>query len=263
MTSGECLAAPVPVPILLYHSIAARPARCHEAFTVTPAAFREHLDAIASSGRTPLTVGQLAKRMRGEGPVPSRPVLVTFDDGFADVRPAVEHLLGVGLAATVFLTSAWIGTNAMLTRSGVCDLAALGKGLEVGAHGITHARLDELGVLRAAAEISGSKAEIEDILQTPVETFAYPHGAYDVDVRDAVERAGFSAAAAVKNAFSHAADDPYALARITILASTGAARIEALLTGTGAPLVSRRRRVRTRGYRSLRRVARRLGRPLP
>jgi peptidoglycan/xylan/chitin deacetylase (PgdA/CDA1 family) len=187
---------------------------------------------------------------------------VTFDDGFADVRPAVEHLLGVGLAATVFVTSGWIGKSTRLTRSGLRDLAGL-EHVEVGAHSVTHARLDELGSRRAAAEISGSKAAIEDILQAPVEVFAYPHGAYDRHVRGAVERAGFRAGAAVKNALSHSGDDPYALARLTIGDSTGATRIEALLAGAGAPLAHRRQRVQTRGYRSLRRLARRLGRRLP
>jgi peptidoglycan/xylan/chitin deacetylase (PgdA/CDA1 family) len=245
---------------LLYHSVGDRPVAQQEAFTVTPAAFREHVRAICDAGRTALTVAELAGALHGERVLPPRPLLVTFDDGFADVRPAVELLLSAGLAATVFVTSGWVGREAMLTQAGMRELAALGERVEVGAHSVTHPRLDELGAAQATAEISDSKAALECVVEARLETFAYPHGAYDKHVRAAVIDAGFGAAAAVKNALSHVEDDPYSLARVTVMASTGARRIEMLLAGSGAPLAWRRERVRTRGYRSARRLRRWLGR---
>ncbi len=252
--------APTTVPILLYHSINDRPAAGQEAFTVRPAAFREHVRAISDAGRTALTVSQLAGALRGEGALPSRPVLVTFDDGFADVRGAAELLLDAGLGLTVFVTSGSVGQAAMLSEADVRGLAGLGDRAELGAHSITHPRLDELGVARAAAEIDGSKAALEDLVQAPLESFAYPHGAYDRHVRAAVVDAGFRAAAAVKNALSHREDDVYALARVTVMARTDVRRIETLLGGSGAPIAWRGERIRTRGFRSVRRIRRRLGR---
>ena len=139
------------VPSLLYHSINDRPAIGQDAFTVTPAAFREHVRAISDAGRTALSIGEFVSALRGERSLPSRAVLVTFDDGFADTRPAIELLLDAGLTASVFVTSGWIGEKAMLTPSGVRKLADL---VEVGAHSVTHPRLDELNIAQAAAEIS-------------------------------------------------------------------------------------------------------------
>jgi peptidoglycan/xylan/chitin deacetylase (PgdA/CDA1 family) len=251
---------PIAVPILLYHSVCDRPAAGQEAFTVTPAVFREHVRAISDAGRTALTVSELASALRGERALPSRPVLMTFDDGFADVRPAVELLLDAGLAATVFVTSGLVGREAMLTAAGIRELAALGERVEIGAHSVTHSRLDELSATQAATEISASKAALESVVETPLESFAYPHGAYNGRARAAVIDAGFSAAAAVKNALSHTEDDPYALARVTVLAPMSVRHIEMLLTGSGAPLAWRRERLRTRGYRSVRRLRRRLRR---
>lgn len=144
-------AARTTVPSLLYHSVNDRPAIGQEAFTVTPATFRQHVRAISDTGRTALSVGEFASALRGERSLPSRAVLVTFDDGFADTRPAVELLLDAGLKASVFVTSGWVGEKAMLTPSGVRELADL---VEVGAHSVTHPRLDELGMAQAAAEIS-------------------------------------------------------------------------------------------------------------
>jgi len=251
---------PIAVPILLYHSVCDQPAAGQEAFTVSPAVFREHVRAISDAGRTALTLSELARAVRGECALPSRPVLVTFDDGFADVRPAVELLLSAGLAATVFVTSGWIGREGMLTPADLRELVALGERVEVGAHSVTHPRLDELGAAQAAAEISDSKAALEGVVEAPIESFAYPYGAYDRRVRAAVIDAGFIAAAAVKNALSHSEDDPYALARLTVMATMSAGRIEMLLAGSGLPLAWRRERLRTRGYRSVRRLRRRLGR---
>jgi peptidoglycan/xylan/chitin deacetylase (PgdA/CDA1 family) len=243
------------VPILLYHSVNDRPAAGQEAYTVTPAAFREHVRAISDAGRTALSIKDLASALRGERSLPSRAVLVTFDDGFADTRPAVELLLDAGLEASVFVTSGLVGEKAMLTPSGVRNLAGL---VEVGAHSVTHPRLDELGAAQTATEISASKAAIEELTGNHLHSFAYPHGAYDRRVRAAVIDAGFTAAAAVKNALSHGKDDPYALARITVMAGTSAHDIESLLAGSGARLVRSRERLRTRGYRSVRRLRRRL-----
>jgi peptidoglycan/xylan/chitin deacetylase (PgdA/CDA1 family) len=248
-----------PVPILLYHSVSDTPSVGQAEFTVTPAAFREHVRAIAVSGRTAMTIRELASALRGEREMPERPALVTFDDGFADVRPAVERLLDEGIAATVFVTSGMLGEETMLTSTGLRELAALGPRVEIGAHSVTHPRLDEIPLQRAVEEISGSKEAIEATAQIQIESFAYPHGAHDSRVREVVIEAGFKAAAAVKNALSHTQDDPYALARVTITPSTRRRHVERLLAGSGAPIAWEGERLRTRGYRSLRRLRRRLG----
>ncbi len=252
------MTAPTPrttVPSLLYHSINDRPAAGQEAFTVTPAAFREHVRAISDAGRTALSIGEFASALRAERSLPSRAVLVTFDDGFADTRPAVELLLAAGLKASVFITSGWVGQRAMLTPAGVRELADL---VEVGAHSVTHPRLDELALRQAAEEVSGSKAALEDLIQAPLESFAYPHGAYDRRVRETVIAAGFRSAVAVKNALSHEEDDPWAIARYTVRNATSAHQIARLLDGRGIPCAWRRERRRTRGYRAVRRLRRTL-----
>jgi hypothetical protein len=75
-----------------------------------------------------------------------------------------------------------------------------------------------------------------------------------------VVEAAFGSAAAVKNAFSHDRDDPFAIARITVTATTTGERIARLLEGRGAPRAWTGERPRTRAYRAYRRVHRRLRR---
>jgi peptidoglycan/xylan/chitin deacetylase (PgdA/CDA1 family) len=245
------------VPVLLYHAITARPPDGLERFTVHPHRFTEHVDVLRGAGRVGLTVSQFAASLKGGPELPDLPVLVTFDDGYADFLEAAEELVAARLPSTLYVTTEEIGAAGMLTRP---QLRSLGDAVEVGAHSRTHPRLDELPPARLRGEVFGSKADLEDVLQRPVRSFAYPHGDHDRAVRQTVIAAGYGSAAAVKNAFSHERDDPFAIARLTVTAHTTARRVEELLLGRGAPTAWSGERRRTRAYRAYRRTRRRLRR---
>jgi peptidoglycan/xylan/chitin deacetylase (PgdA/CDA1 family) len=245
------------VPALLYHSIAAPGRAVTDRWQVAAADFAADLDAVAATGRTPLTATAYAAWLRD----PQRtgaPVLVTFDDGFADYADVALPLLAErGLPATVFVTTGWLGRPGMLSAAGAADL--LGTGTELGGHSVTHPHLDTLGEGRARAEILGSRRALEDVLGVAVTSFAYPHGSQRARTRALAAYAGHTTAHAVKNALSHDADDPYAVARFTVTAQTPRARVRAVLAGRGAPVAPRRERLRTTAFRGVR-TARRLAR---
>jgi peptidoglycan/xylan/chitin deacetylase (PgdA/CDA1 family) len=245
------------VPVLLYHAVTEHPPAAMERFTVHPARFAEHVGCLRDSGRASLTVPQFVACLEGQAPLPARPVLVTFDDGYADFLDAAERLAAAGLPTTLYVTTGQLGAAGMLTGR---QLRSLAGTVEVGAHSRSHPRLDELPSERLRDEVHGSKADLEDLLQRPTRSFAYPHGDHDRGVRQAVVEAGFGSAAAVKNAFSHDRDDPFAIARITVTAATSTERIAALLEGRGAPRAWQGERPRTRAYRAYRRARRRLHR---
>ncbi|HZU39409.1 MAG TPA: polysaccharide deacetylase family protein, partial [Solirubrobacteraceae bacterium] len=243
------------VPVLLYHRVSEA---AGDRFAVAPARFRAHLAAIRDAGRSPLTVSQLAAALRGERELPQRPVAITFDDGYLDTPDAVAALCEAGLSATVFITTGAVGRSDGIRAAQIRELAALGSAVELGAHTVSHPRLDELPAVRARAEIAGSKRALEALAGRPINVFAYPHGAYDARARELVREAGFRCAAAVKNALSHAGDDPWAIARMTVERDTPVERVRALIDGHGAPLAWAGDRLRTRAYRQVRRARRRL-----
>jgi peptidoglycan/xylan/chitin deacetylase (PgdA/CDA1 family) len=245
------------VPVLLYHAVTARPPPGLEQFTVHPHRFAEHVRALRDSGRLGLTVSEFAACLRSRSQLPALPVLLTFDDGYADFLDAAEWLAAAGLPSTLYVTTGQVGTAGMLTRR---QLQSLGGAVEVGAHSRTHPRLDELSPGPLRDEVFGSKADLEDVLQRPARSFAYPHGDHDEAVRQTVVDAGFDSAAAVKNAFSYDRDDPFAIARITVTTGTTARRIGQLLQGRGVPLAWSRERRRTQAHRAYRRMRRRLQR---
>ncbi len=244
------------VPVFLYHSVSDIPAAGQERFTVTPAQFDEHVAAIAASGRLALTISDFARALR-ERRVPANAVAVTFDDGFHDTLAAVRALRAKGITSTVFVTSDRLEGAQGPSTAAAREIAA--SGAEVGAHSVTHPHLDELPLARAVHEIEESKRSLEQRLELAIDTFAYPYGAHDPRVRQAVIDAGFSSAAAVKNALSHDHDDPFAIARLTITADTPVSTLLAALEGRGAPIAWAGERYRTRAFRQYRRLRHRTG----
>lgn len=247
----------VVIPVLLYHSVSDRPPPSGAWGAVSPADFAAHVDAIVASGREAVGISPLAAMLRGEQPLPERPCAITFDDGYADTYPAVELLRDRGLGSTVYVTTGEIGAADRLSAQQVLGLARE-SGVEVGAHAVRHRHLDVLGHREQTEELQVSKAQLEQLIGQRVDSFAYPHGAYDARVRGAVIAAGYRSAAAVKNAVCHRGDDPFAIARWTVTGATSAERIAEVLEGRDVAVAWTRERLRTRAYRTARRQRRRL-----
>ena len=249
--------APPPIPILLYHSVSDQPSAFIAPYTVTSATFRRHLDAVAAIGATTLTVSDLLAALAG-GTLPERPVLVTFDDGYLDtLTTAAPELAERGMTSTVYVTTGVVGAkspggDAMLTWSQVNELAGMGH--EIGAHSHTHPQLDTLSVAAMRREIAGSRTLLQEGTGLPVDSFAYPHGYSDARVRRAVQKAGFSSAASVKNALSSPSDPPFALARLMLMSTTSDEEFLGWLAGRGVPVGRDDERLLTRGWRWWRRA---------
>ncbi|MET9501416.1 polysaccharide deacetylase family protein [Streptomyces sp. NPDC006622] len=249
------------IPVLLYHAVMDGPPDWIAEFTVTPQQFGTHLDAVAESGRTPVTVSALADHLAGRAPLPSRPVLLTFDDGFADLPgPTAEALAVRGLAATAYLTTGALspGGRSLLPPAPMMTLAqAAGlerSGMEVGSHTVTHAQLDTLPRRDLTRELRDSRAALEDALGHPVRHLAYPHGYNSGRVRRMAAAAGYETATAVRHALSSERDEAYRIARLIVRRSHTVADVENWLAGGGARVAPYRDGPRTVGWRWYRRA---------
>jgi peptidoglycan/xylan/chitin deacetylase (PgdA/CDA1 family) len=162
------------IPVLLYHSVSDRPPWNGLWGTVSRAEFASHIDAISASGREAIGITTLATLPAER--LPERPVAITFDDGYVDTYQAVELLRSRGIGSTVYVTTGQIGARGWLSQQQVADLARL-PGVEVGAHGVRHQRLDELQHRELVRELRVSKSQLEQLIGERVDSFAYPHGA--------------------------------------------------------------------------------------
>ena len=91
--------------------------------------------------------------------------------------------------------------------------------LEVGGHTLSHPRLAELPPDRQRLEIAGSKLRLEEILDRPVNAFAYPfgtHSDFDHSSVRAVRDAGYTSAGAVCDRALSRSADPFQLPRVGV-----------------------------------------------
>jgi peptidoglycan/xylan/chitin deacetylase (PgdA/CDA1 family) len=248
------------VPILMYHEVAG-PADTASWLAVPPAAFAAQLAQLQAAGRTTITLSALAAGLAGQAELPARPVVLTFDDGYADFhQTALPLLLAHGFTATVFVTTGWLADagpalrprpGPMLCWPQVREVAA--AGIEIGAHSHTHRELDQLRAGQLEHELRDSKSLLEDRLGGNVPALAYPFGYSSPYVRQAARAAGYAHACAVGNLLASQASDPFALPRLTVRHSTGQATFQQLAQGQRVPLIYAKDRALTRGYAVVRR----------
>ena len=144
---------------LMYHGIhdnASSPGHFDPVYSVAPARFARQLDWIAAQER------------------PER-FHVTFDDGdVSNVATAFPLLLERGLRATFFITGGFIDRPGMLRRADVRTLAD--AGMHIGAHGMSHGFLEDMDLESLRRELRDSKATLEDIIGSEVDSMALPGG---------------------------------------------------------------------------------------
>ena len=261
-------AAPVRVPILMYHAISEKASRAFKPFAVTPGEFASQVAHIAKAGYTSYTVSGFLQAA-GAGTLKSKPVILTFDDGFADFHhTAIPILASHAVRATLYVVSGAVGgvshwlASAGEGRRPLLDwrqLALVAKaGIEVGAHTQTHPALDLIPAAHAREEIAGSKRTIEEGLGIKVESFAYPYGYYSRQVRQMVEDANYSSACAVNYAMSSTVEDRFLLSRHIVRRGTSIAGLSAILQERSPLSQLLHDRWRTRAWRAVRHVAVRL-----
>ncbi|MEU9864621.1 polysaccharide deacetylase family protein [Streptomyces sp. NPDC047971] len=249
------------IPVLLYHAVMDDPPAWIAEFTVTPKEFGAQLDAIVGSGRTPVTVGALADHFTRRAALPPRPVVLTFDDGFADLPgPTAEALAARELPATAYLTTGAItpGRACLLPPAPMMTLRQAPRleqyGMEIGGHTVTHPQLDTLGPGELRRELRESKAVLEDVLGHEVRHLAYPHGYNSPAVRRAAAAAGYVSAAAVRHALSSETDEPYRIARLILRRGHTVADVENWMEGRGARAAPYPDSLPTVGWRMYRRA---------
>lgn len=253
------------VPILCFHAVDPDSSGPLAPWAMTPARFDEHLDAIAAAGFRPLALDDLVQRVHGQHQaVPEGALVLTIDDGYADVAEALwPRLLDRGWPATLYVSTGLVGRRFLdrptLDRGQVVDLAA--SGLAIGAHGHRHLALDAVDPATADDEIRRSRDLLQDWTGHPVTSFAYPHGFHDRRTRQLVVAAGFDHACAVKQALSSSADDRFALSRLMPTGDETATDLQARLRGHRTPTADGgRERLRTTAHRYVRRARAATGR---
>ena len=249
-----------PLAVLLYHTISDDPPPWIAHLAVTPRDFRAQLDAVAASGRTPVTAAQVVDARRGGVPLPPDAVAITFDDGFRDFATVAQPALAArGLPAALFVTTGAMhpGNRSRLPDASMLtmrDIALLDRdGVEICSHTHLHAQLDTLDERSVERELARPKRILQDALGREVPVFAYPYGYSSRTVRALTCANGYTGAFAVRHAFSPGTDDPYRIARLMLRRGTTLATFHAWLDGESAPIAPAHEYAKTYLWRRYRR----------
>lgn len=207
---------------LMYHSVNPGKSKPRWSWAVSMQQFRDQLDYLAAEGYSTPTINELLTDPKQSA---SRTALITFDDGYVDNLAACEELRKRGMRATWFVVTGSIGREPGWADEGrpggrLLDASELrtlqDAGMEIGSHTVSHTRLTELDDARMQQELKVSKSTLEDVLGRPVNSFAYPYGAWNEHCEAAVRAAGYHSACTTQTGWAMRDNNPFRLRRLTI-----------------------------------------------
>lgn len=204
----------------MYHYLSVPPAGAdiyRRDLSVTPENFEAQLAYLQAQDFTTISLEDLTYYLAGLQPLPEKPIILTFDDGYADnYTNAFPLLKKYGFKASFFLVTQPIdyGDPNYLFWDNVIEMHA--AGMEFGAHTYRHLDLRDRDVDFLVYEIVGSKEAIEARIQEPVRYFVYPSGRYDHLVIDVVASAHFWGALTTQHGFEHTYEERFEMPRIRI-----------------------------------------------
>lgn len=212
------------LPGLLYHRVGPQQPNSPLSLTVIPEQFERQIRWLARQGYTGVRPSDWLRWCKDGTGLPEKPVVITFDDAYADIAEfALPVLRKHGFGAVVYVVTGQIGGFNNWDQ-GCSDLRLMtaeqiqywaSQGIEFGAHSRTHPELTQLSASELSSEIVGSKNDLTALIGAPVISFAYPYGVNDDRVRNLV-RLEFDLAFGVEQGMNYLRDDLYLLKRTCV-----------------------------------------------
>ncbi|GAV22121.1 polysaccharide deacetylase family protein [Carboxydothermus pertinax] len=217
---AEKTAEPSAVPILMYHIIG-KPSGSWPELYVQPEVFLKQLDWLKANGYHTVSLKDVYDYWYENKPLPSKPIVLTFDDGnisaYNIVLPALKER---GMRATFFIITGSFQKPTAVKPEMVKQLYA--AGMEIGSHTVNHLDLTKISRKQLAYELKQSKLTLEKLLNAPVEFFCYPSGRVNTQVEQEV-RKYYLGAVTTRYGKASKSQNPYLWKRIRINGSDGLA----------------------------------------
>jgi peptidoglycan/xylan/chitin deacetylase (PgdA/CDA1 family) len=223
-----------PVPILMYHVIAAPPAGApYPGLYLSPKLFAQQIRYLHARGYHAVTLGAVWRYWHGRARLPKRPVVLSFDDGYRSQYTVAARVLkryawpGVLNLAVVHLHEGSYGVTVQEVD------AMVAAGWEVDSHTVHHVDVTTLTAPRLRFEVSRSRAVLHRLFHQPVAFFCYPSGAYNATAIHAVRAAGYLGATTTNFGSASRGEGMYRLSRIRISGGETGAQLRADIASVG------------------------------
>jgi len=186
------------LPCFTYHHV---DPKLNNSIAITPATFEAQLKVLKDEGYHTITARQLAEYHAKGTPLPDKPVIITFDDGWSNqYQYAFPLLRKYGFVATFFVNPQPIGRgSAYMTRENLVALADAGNDIE--SHTWTHMALTRKKTEsqlefqnRIMRQMTLADTWIKTVVGRKPVALCYPFGYYDVEAVSRAKAVGYRVA---------------------------------------------------------------------
>lgn len=185
------------VPILEYHYVRVVTNRSDWLgfnLSVTPTDFSAQMDWLAAHDYHPVTFDDVRAYFAGKQPLPGRPVVLTFDDGYQNFWNVAEPiLLAHSFKAVAYVVPGFWGQSPYMSPQEIVDLDQSGM-VEIASHTMNHVNLVTASPANRAYQLGASMSTLERLLGHDVVDFCYPSGKVNAAAIAAVGAAGYQTA---------------------------------------------------------------------
>lgn len=186
------------LPVLCYHDLQPQPKNI---MTTTPQLFAAQMAYLRAQGYHPVGLFEVREFLAGRRRLQGKPILITFDDGYAGVyKYAFPILQRYRFQAVVFLVASQVGVQKPTPHLSWKQIETMRKSglVEFGSH--TYSMHLPLPEKLAAQEVSRYKLERDLVRSRQVliehglgegRALAWPYGHYDERCIEVARKAGF------------------------------------------------------------------------
>jgi len=224
------------VPILMYHYVSTPPPGADQYrvnLSIEPEMFRQHLQYLKDNGYTTISLYDLDAALSEGLPLPDKPIVLTFDDGYSDHYVTAFPLLReFGMTATFFIITdtADHGSVNYMTWPQINEMAAAGMSIE--SHTKTHSELRGRTYDFLVYEILGSLESLRAHTTERGQMFCYPVGRYDDLTLSVLGSTDVLRAVTTEFGLWHTTDNRLEMPRVRISYTTGVNGLAGLLRTT-------------------------------
>lgn len=221
------------VPVLMYHYVSPLPPDADEIrteLTVLPHIFETHLQYLREQGYETVSLYDVHMALMQGNPLPAKPIVLTFDDGYIDHYETVFPLLNAySYTGTFFIISGRIDVNApgYMSWSQISEMAAGGMSMQ--AHTKDHPDLRNRDADFLIYQIMGSIESISAHTGQSVNIFAYPVGRYDENTLAVLNTMNVWRAVTTQNGSTHTTDNFLEVQRLRVSGNMGVPGLAQLL----------------------------------
>ena len=184
------------VPILCYHQIRDwRPtdSKTAKAYIVPVNAFQQQIKMLADSGYHTVLPDQLFNHLTKGTPLPSKPVMLTFDDTDLDqFTIGLPELNKYGYKGVFFIMTVSLGRPHYMSKDQVKTLSD--EGHTIGSHTWDHHNVKKYAGNDWVTQIEKPTKQLQAITGKPIDYFAYPFGLWNHEAIPELQKRGFKAA---------------------------------------------------------------------